>query len=128
MGFRQGAYAKVWKIEDKGNYSVGQVSISRRNEETNVYETEFQDGFVSFVGTAHNEIKGVQIPKNGLAIKISSCDCTNCYDKEKNIMYENHAIFGFELPDSYDKKIDTSKTTKTSQAVNEEADEDDLPF
>lgn len=128
MGFRQGAYAKVWNIEDKGNYSVGQVSISRKNKETNAYETEFQDGFVRFVGTAHNEIKGLQIPENGLSIKISSCDCTNHYDKEKNKVYENHVIFGLELSDNNNKKTNTNKTTKANQAVDEAADEDDLPF
>ena len=36
MGFRQGAYAKIWKIEDKGNYHVAQMSISRKNKDTGI--------------------------------------------------------------------------------------------
>ena len=34
MGFRQGAYAKIWKVENKGNYHVAQISISRKNKDT----------------------------------------------------------------------------------------------
>lgn len=98
MGFRQGAYAKVWRVEDKGNYSVAQISISRKKDET--YETEFQNNFVRLVGTAHDMGKNIQEVKNGTSIKITSCDVTNRYDKEKDKEYTNFVIFGFEFPDN----------------------------
>ena len=135
MGFRQGAFAKVWKFENKGNYDVAQISISRKNKETNQYEVEFQDGFVRFVGNAHEEINNVDFPeKNGLTIKITSCDVTNHYDKEKKITYTNYVIFGFELPNNESES--SSKPAKKSAKKVEEDDtvdsfaeaEDDLPF
>ncbi len=99
MGFRQGAFAKVWRVEDKGNYSVAQVSISRKNQETNAYDVEFQNNFVRLVGTAHEMGKNIQEVQGGTTIKITSCDVTSRYDKEKNKEYTNFVIFGFELPD-----------------------------
>lgn len=41
MGFRNNAYAKVWKSEDKGNYSVVELSTSKKNKQTDQYETDF---------------------------------------------------------------------------------------
>lgn len=99
MGFRVDAYAKVWRVEDKGNYSTAQVSISRKNKETNAYETEFQNNFVRLVGNAHEMAKSIQEVAGGTTIKITSCDVTNKYDKEKNKEYTNFVIFGFEFPD-----------------------------
>ncbi|MCD8289895.1 MAG: hypothetical protein LUC91_00145 [Prevotella sp.] len=101
MGFRVGAYCKVWKIEDKGNYSVCQISMSRKNKETGVYNTEFQSNYVRFVGDAHTKIQGAIVPqKGGLTIKLVSCDVTNRYDKEKQKEYTNFVIFNFDFPDN----------------------------
>lgn len=99
MGFRQGAYAKVWRVEDKGNYSVAQVSISRKKKDSDQYETEFQNNFVRLVGTAHDMGKDIQEVQGGTSIKITSCDVTNKYDKEAQKEYTNFVIFGFEFPD-----------------------------
>lgn len=100
MGFRQGAYAKVWRVEDRGNYSVAQISVSRKNKETEQYETEFQHNFVRLVGTAHDLGKNIEEVQGGTSIKITSCDVTNRYDKEKQREYVNFVIFGFEFPDN----------------------------
>lgn len=137
MGFRQDAYAKVWKIEDKGNYSVGQVSISKKNKNTDQYEIEFQDGFVRFVGNAHNDIQNLTIPEKGLTIKITSCDVSNAYVKDKQKTYVNYVIFGFEIPNSNGNKNSNTKSNAKSNSVElpEEVPEnyattedDDLPF
>lgn len=100
MGFRQGAFAKVWRVEDKGNYSVAQVSISRKKKDSDQYETEFQNNFVRLVGTAHDMGKDIQEVQGGTTIKITSCDVTNKYDKEAQKEYTNFVIFGFEFPDN----------------------------
>lgn len=100
MGFRQGAYAKVWRVEDKGNYSVAQVSISRKKKDSDQYETEFQHNFVRLVGTAHDMGKDIQEVQGGTSIKITSCDVTNKYDKEARKEYTNFVIFGFEFLDN----------------------------
>lgn len=100
MGFRQGAYAKIWRVEDKGNYSVAQVSISKKNKDTDQYETEFQHNFVRLVGTAHDLGKNIEEVQGGTSIKITSCDVTNRYDKDKQKEFTNFVIFGFEFPDN----------------------------
>ncbi|MDY4494862.1 MAG: hypothetical protein SPE24_08255 [Erysipelotrichaceae bacterium] len=133
MGFRQGAYAKIWSVEDKGNYSVCNLSISKKNKDTDKYDVEFQDGFVRLVGTAHTDISGMDIPENGLSIKISSCDVTNNYDADKKKLYTNYVIFGFEIPDNSGTAKSTKATKPTkSKKVNTKPDvddvEDELPF
>lgn len=139
MGFRQGAFAKLWKVEDKGNYSVAQVSVSRKNKDTGRYDVEFQDGFVRLVGNAHEAAKGLNIPEStGLSIKITSCDVTNKYDAEKGKSYINFTIFGFEIPDNNGSATTNTKNSKNSSKSSKastKADdnsgdeaEDELPF
>lgn len=130
MGFRQGAYAKVWSAEDKGKYSVGNISISRKNKDTDKYEVEFQDGFVRFVGNAHNALSNLSIDEKGASIQITSCDVTNKYDAEKKKTYTNFVIFGFDVPNGSNaggKKGGASKS-KPKTAPVEEPEDDDLPF
>lgn len=126
MGFRQGAYAKVWSVEDKGNYSVCRMSTSKKNKETEEYETDFQDGYVRFVGTAHTMIHDKNIPNNGLSIKLSSVEVTNKYDKASNKSYINYAVFGFELPDGESAK--PKKNEDTYVTDGDLGEDDDLPF
>lgn len=93
MGFKQGGYAHIWKVEEKGNYSVAEISTSKKNKTTDEYETDWSNKFVRLVGTAHDQIKTMDISKN---VKIGACEVTNKYDKEKNTTYTNYVIFGFE--------------------------------
>ena len=138
MGFRAGAFARIWSVEDNGNYSVANLSVSRKNKDTDKYEIEFQDGFVRLVGTAHDLAKDLVVPENGTSIKITSCDVTNKYDANKKKLYINYAIFGFEIPETdgsstsktaaKSKKATTSKKkTDTAPDVTDDAD-DELPF
>jgi len=141
MGFRQGAYARIWSVEEgNGNYAVANMSVSRKNPETEKYETEWQDGFVRLVGRAYEAIEGIEVPEGGISVKISSCDVTNNYSTEKRKLYTNYVIFGFEYPiesgneggkSSSAKKTTTKKTTKskTTKAKVEAADDsEELPF
>lgn len=105
MGFRSatlndkgqlvGGWAKIWKVEDKGNYSVAQVSVSRKKDDG--YETEFQNNFVRLVGRAHEIGKNIGQPQGGANIQILSCDVTNRYDKDKKQEYTNFVIFDFSM-------------------------------
>ena len=135
MGFHAGAFAKVWSVDDKGKYSIANVSISRKNKDTNEYEMEFQDGFVRLVGNAHTDMQDVEIPKNGYSIKITSCDVTNKYDAEKKRTYTNYVIFGFEVPESNSSnkkaaaksaKSASNSKAKSAKQKQKEADIDDL--
>lgn len=132
MGFRQGSFAKVWKYEDKGNYGVGQVSISKKNKESGQYEVDFQDGFVRFIGNAHELMKDATIPdRGGLTIKIGSCDVTKRYLKEKEQTYINYLMFDFEFPDGNgggSKKKAEKAPEPPSEADSYDALDEDLPF
>ena len=97
MGFRTGAYAKVWKTEDKGNYSVVELSTSKKNKQTGKYETDFNGKFVRFIGQAHTDIKKYG---DGIKIKLGDVEVTNSYNKETKISYTNFLVFSFEAEES----------------------------
>lgn len=125
MGFRQGAYAKIWKVEDMGNYSTAQLSISKKKKDSDEYVTEFQHNFVRLVGNAHTAIQNMTIPeKGGLSIKISSCDVTNRWDNETKKEYTNFAIFGFEIPDYSGKGAGKSSGGNKSSGTSKKPEND----
>jgi hypothetical protein len=135
MGFRQDAYARVWSAENRGKYTTCRVSISKKNKETNAYTTEFQDGFVRFVGKAHELISNTQIDnKKGLPIKILSCDVTNLYTApEGKVSYDPHyTIFDFEIQGDNSMSVIANAVTKPN--VNDfmpnpdDTDDTELPF
>ena len=96
MGFGQGKYAKIWKVENKGNYHVAEMSTSKKNKETDQYETDWNYKFVRLIGTAHQQVDKLDLSKS---VKVGACEVTHSYDKEKNITYTNYAIFAFEDTD-----------------------------
>ncbi|MBS6715326.1 MAG: hypothetical protein KH231_07670 [Dialister sp.] len=142
MGFRNGSYARLWQLQDEGKYCVGQISISKKNKETNQYDVVFQDGYVRFVGDAYKIAKDILsqgITNKGVSIKIGDCDVTNNYSKEKKRLYTNYVIFSMELPDgnssnsgssegrtSKEKKETSAKVSKDVEILDD--DDDDLPF
>lgn len=146
MGFRQrdsegrGGFARIWSIEDKGNYSIAKVSTSKKRKDGS-YETDFQDGFVRLIGSAHEKAQTLNVTDKGVAIQITSCEVTTPYNAEAKKGYVNYAIFAFDIPDGNDNgdaapaKSGKKSTAKTSKAktkkdapVDDEQGEDDLPF
>lgn len=96
MGFRKDGFATVWQVKQgNGNYTDVRISTSKKNKQTDQYETDFS-GFVRFVGDAHKNASGL---KEKDRIKIGDCEVTNSYDKEKKVTYTNYAVFGFEMAD-----------------------------
>lgn len=145
MGFRQadsegrGGFARIWSIEDKGNYSVAKISTSKKRKDGDGYETDFQDGFVRLIGSAHEKGKTLTVTEKGIAIQITSCEVTTPYNAETKKGYTNYAIFAFNIPESKDNSSTTKSSkkssakaskTKTKKADLEDiVDEDDeLPF
>jgi hypothetical protein len=129
MGFRTGAYAKVWTVEDKGNVTKVKLSTSKKNKQTDAYETDFS-GFVNFVGTAHKAASNL---KDGDRIKIGDCDVTSSYNAEKKITYTNYAIFSYEDANGNSSEKTEKSTTPKSTSKKKEVEEDDysgdgLPF
>lgn len=127
MGFRNGAYGKVWQVKaGTGNFTDVRISISKKNRTTNEYEQDFS-GFVRFIGDAH---KAAGSLKEGDRIKIRECEVTNSYNKEKNTTYTNFAVFSFEMADgsgqnnqAASKAAPKDNFMDVSDAINEE-----LPF
>lgn len=144
MGFRQadsegrGGFARIWSIEDKGNYSVAKISTSKKRKDGDGYETDFQDGFVRLIGSAHEKGKTLTVTEKGVAIQITSCEVTTPYNAETKKGYTNYAIFAFNIPEGNDNSSTTKggkkSSAKTSKAKTKKAaevedePEDELPF
>lgn len=132
MGFRQGAFAKIWKVENKGNYHVAEMSVSKKND-AGGYDVTWQNKFVRLVGTAHTQADKLDISKS---VKIGACDVTNKYDKDKNTTYTNYVIFAFEDENDKNNNAKNSKPVKKSETektdgfypIDETIEDDDLPF
>lgn len=100
MGFRVGAFARLWKVEPHEKYTTGQLTVSKKNKETGNYETEFQDGFVRFIGEAHNVVKGLTPDeKKGITVKINDCDVQTKYNPETKTRSISYIVWSCELPD-----------------------------
>lgn len=94
MGFRTGAYAKVWDVMPMSDTCTKlRISISRKNKQTGEYEQDFT-GFVLCIGTAAAQ-KAVYLPE-GARIKLGDCDVSTKYDAEKKMNYTNFKVFSFD--------------------------------
>lgn len=127
MGFRQDArFVKVWEVENKGNYHIVSLSTSKKNKDTNEYETDFSNKFVRFIGTAHTLAADL---KKGDTIKLGSCEVTNKYDKEKNTTYTNYLVYSFEKEGVNNSSNNNQSAPKKDGFINipDGADEE-LPF
>lgn len=116
--FSVNSYAKIKEVEDKGNYSVCKISISKKNKQSGKYETDFV-GKVRFVGNAHH-----QRPLANQKIQITSCGVSNCYTKDGKLEFPKmptYTIFEYSLQD------DNGATT-SDRPILEEIDSTQLPF
>lgn len=133
MGFRQadsekrGGYARIWSIEDEGNYSIAKISTSKKGKDGN-YETDFQDGYVRLIGSAHEKAKTLNVTEKGVSIQITSCEVTTPYNAETKKGYVNYAIFAFDLPDRSKSTAKTSRSKTKKEVPVEDEQDDDLPF
>lgn len=102
MGFREGNFATVWEVTNKGDkFTKIRVSTSRKNKDDEYY-TDFS-GFVSLVGEAHKKAGKIEAAlKNSdrVRIKFGATDTTNNYKKDEGREYVNFTLFDFEMADS----------------------------
>lgn len=118
-------FVKVWEVEDKGNYHIVSLSTSKKNKETDKYETDFSNKFVRFIGTAHKLAADL---KKGDVIKLGSCEVTNKYDKEKNTTYTNYLVYSFEKEgDNSNSNQSADKKDDSFMNIPDSIDEE-LPF
>lgn len=128
MGFRQDArFVKVWEVENKGNYHIVSLSTSKKNKDTNEYETDFSNKFVRFIGTAHTLAADL---KKGDTIKLGSCEVTNKYDKDKNTTYTNYLVYSFEKEGDNSSSNANQSTPKSNDGFMNIPDgiDEELPF
>ena len=126
MGFRTGAYAKVWKVEPFSDTSVKlRISISRKNKQTGEYEQDFS-GFVNAIGTA--AAKKAAVLKEGDTIKLGDVDVTTKYDKAKEVTYTNYKIFSFEVDGGNAPAPKPANTEPQPTVDSGEVDDARLPF
>lgn len=123
MGFRTGAYAKVWEVAPMSDTSTKvRMSVSRKNKQTNEYEQDFS-GFVLAIGSA--AARKAAALKEGDRIKLGDVDVSTKYDKEKKITYTNFKMFSFDTEDG-----ESAPTPSEPQPTVDEGELDDnrLPF
>ena len=97
MGFRKGAYAKVWEVIPIGDTRTKlRVFISYKNKQTGEYEQDFS-GFILCIGTAC-AAKAAKLQK-GESIRLGDCDVTTWYNKETGTNYTSFKIFSFDEQD-----------------------------
>ena len=126
MGFRSGAYAKVWDVTPVSDTATKiRMSVSRKNKETNEFEQEFS-GFVMAIGTAAAS-KAAKL-KEGDRIKLGDVDVTNKYDKEKKVTYTNFKLFSFEDANGGSAEKKEDKTEPQPTVDSGEVDDNKLPF
>lgn len=110
MGFRTGAFAKVWNVESISDTNTKlRISISRKNRKTGEYEQDFS-GFVNCIGTAAAR-KAASL-KEGARIKLGEVDVSTKYVEEKKTTYTNFKVFSFDPEDGSKDQDDDPKPKK----------------
>ena len=122
MGFRKGAYAKIWQVKPVTNTLTDvRLSISKKNKNTGEYEQEF-GGYVRFAG--FDAAKKAALLQEGDRIQLGDVDVTNKYDKEKNVTYTNFTVFNFEI-----EEVNQAASPSPAPGVDDgEVDDGRRPF
>ena len=92
MGFRTGAWATVWAVDQMGKWTKVRISVSKKDKETNTYEEDFS-GFCMFIGNAAAKAEKL---KERDRIRLGDIDVSRKWDKEKQKEYINYKVFSFE--------------------------------
>jgi hypothetical protein len=117
---------KVQRVADNGKTCDVQISVSKKNKQTDQYETDFS-GFVKFCG--ENMVKLAQSLQEKDKIDIDSFELTNKYDKEKKVTYYNVSVFAAKKHE-WDDNGGSKKVTGNEDfmKVEDNLDDESLPF
>ena len=118
MGFRNGAYAKVWEIKPhpSGKSTSVRLSVSRKVGDGQ-YEEDFS-GYAAFIATANDRAATL---KTGDRIKLGDVDVSSKYNPEKRERYFNFKVFTFEPADG------TQGTSKKKGSTLDAVEDGELP-
>lgn len=127
MGFRSGAYAKVWDVSPVSDTATKlRVSISRKDKNTGEYVEDFS-GFLRVIGTS--AAKKASLIKPGDRIKLGDVDVSTRYDKEKRVEYTTYKVFGFEpVSDASSGHASSYQAPDETQVDSGEVEDSNLPF
>lgn len=127
MGFRTGAYAKVWAVEPKSDVNTKiRISISVKDKQTEEYRQEFS-GFVFCLGSV--AAKKAANLKEGDRIKLGDVDVSTNYVKETKTTYYNFRCFSFEMADAPTHgSADVTHDATQPEVDSGEIPDDRLPF
>lgn len=125
MGFRTGAYAKIWEVKpyQSGRATSVRLSISKKVGEGQ-YEEDFAD-YCTFIATANKQAQSL---RSGDRIKLGDIDVSSQYDRETRTKRYSFKVFSYEEADG--GAGGTKAKGGGGQLLAEEVDEDpdDLPF
>jgi hypothetical protein len=129
MGFRNGAYAKVWEVKpnSSGKSTSVRLSISKKTGEGQ-YEEDFS-GYAAFIATANTQAAAL---KTGDRIKLGDVDVSSRYDREKKERFFNCKVFSFEPAETAPKATSSAQPTRpqgrlAGAAVEDGGLPDDFP-
>lgn len=124
--FSNDSYAKIKKIVKKEeNYTVCQISISKKTKKTNTYECDFTS-YVKFIGEAHK-----LSPLGGQKIQILSCGVSNCYSDNgmlKFLKQPNYVIFDYALVSDEENNKTEKEKTVAPMPIENTGNDWELPF
>jgi hypothetical protein len=117
--------ARVGKVEDKGNYSTVNLSVSEKNKEGEYVFSDFS--FVRFFSEAHALAKTL---KEGDVITVTSCKITKqSYMKDGKKEYPKNDSWNVFKADMYKAKGAKVQVKAPATApVEEPLDDGDIPF
>jgi len=95
LGFRQGAYAKVWEVKPNPSGRSTSVRLSISKKAGGGYEEEYS-GYAAFIATANTQAATL---KPGDRIKLGDVDVSSRYSPEKREKTYGFKVFSFELAD-----------------------------
>ena len=94
MGFRNGAYARVWEVQAKTpNVTAVRISISKKPRGSDTYVQVFAE-YCAVLGAT--PAKAALALKKGDRIKLLETDVEETYIKETQKKYINWNIYAFE--------------------------------
>lgn len=131
MGFRTGAYAKVWSIRPISDTMASiNISTSKKNKQTDKMEKDFS-GFATCIGTA--AVKKAMALKEGDVIVIGDCEVAMTYGADNKPKYTNYNVFSFEMAEEKGKanagSAGQSYQKKTDEGIDHNpVEESHLPF
>lgn len=120
MGFRNGAYAKVWSVEPMSEACTKlRLSTSHKNREGE-YEQDFS-GYVLVCGSAPAAMAAHL--QEGSRVRLGETEVTTTYDKASKRQYTNFKVFSLESADGGANQTEPRKEVDAG-----EPDDRKLPF